>query len=184
MRAGGNCPSCKSKGTVLQSRAIEVGNIFRFNDVMTKQMNFLFADAKGEKHPVFFGSYGIGITRLLGTLVEVYNKGEKAMKWPKEAAPFLVHILSLDESKAKNDFSKLEKVLTEKNISFLYDDRGSVAPGEKFADADFVGSPVRIILGGRAKKGFAGVTGLQGDKEEELKISELASKLTKFSLRA
>lgn len=180
-RAGDNCPLCKGKGSVQESRAIEVGNIFRFNDVMTKKMNFFYADDKGEKQPVFFGSYGIGITRLLGTLVEVYHKGEGAIKWPAHAAPFLVHILALKEDEAKNDFKKLEQALLEKKIDFLYDDRSAMAPGEKFADADLIGSPVRVILGGRAKKGFAGVVGFNGDKEEELSISELISKLTAFS---
>lgn len=152
---GAPCPKCS--GTILESRAIEVGNIFRFDDTMSKKMNVSYTDENGKKNPIFLGSYGMGITRLLGTIVEVRHKDEASIVWPQEVAPFIVHILAL--AGGESDAQKIYEALTKKEVSVLYDDRVGTSPGVKFAEADFVGAPKRVIVGGKTESGKVELNG-------------------------
>ena len=166
VQEGDSCPECKGK--IIMSRAIEIANIFRFNDVMSRQMNFFFTTAEGKKQPVFFGSYGFGITRALGTLVEIHAKNEKSIVWPEEIAPFMVHILALQDGLKEADM--LHKELEKQCVSVLYDDRENISPGEKFADADFVGAPFRVIVGGKTPKGKIEMNGKKMNPKAFLKM--------------
>lgn len=130
-------------------KTAEVGNIFNFGTRKSEQLGLYVKDSKGAKKPVILSSYGIGITRLMGTIVEVLSD-EKGMVWPREASPFEVHLLALtDESKkiAENVY----KTLISKGIKVLYDDR-DLRAGEKFADADLIGIPTRVITGEKTVK--------------------------------
>ncbi len=124
-------------------KAVEVGNIFtlgtKFSDPYLK-----FKNEKGEETPVFMGSYGIGPARLMGTIVEVLSD-EKGIVWPKEIAPFQVHLVLLSE-KAKSFADEVYETLTAQGVEVLYDDRDMRA-GEKFADADLIGLPTRVVIG-------------------------------------
>ena len=127
-----------------EKKAIEVGNIFSLGTRFSETLGLVFTDEKGAKLPVIMGSYGIGIGRLMGTVVEV-TSDDKGIVWPKEIAPFQVHLLSLSD-KAEKLAEKVYKTLTSKGIETLYDDR-DLRAGEKFADADLIGIPTRVVVG-------------------------------------
>jgi len=124
-------------------RSIEVGNIFPFGSgKYAEKMGVYFTDKDGSRKLVHFASYGIGITRLLGVLVEV-NHDEKGILWPKNTSPFDAHLIDLNKSETLNSsiYEKLEKA----GIDVLCDDTDRGA-GEKFADADLIGIPVRLVV--------------------------------------
>lgn len=124
-------------------KAVEVGNIFtlgtKFSDPYLK-----FKDEDGKERNVFMGSYGIGIGRLMGAVAEVLSD-EKGIVWPEEIAPFQVHLLSLSE-KTQELADEVYKTLVARGIEVLYDDRNARA-GEKFADTDLIGIPIRVVIG-------------------------------------
>lgn len=139
-RAGGACKVCK-KGKIIESKAIEVGNIFPLGTWYAERMRVYYTDKSGMKKPVWFGSYGIGPTRVMGALVEV-SHDEKGIIWFPQVSPFDVHLIELPGAKsAKSLYQKLTKA----GIDILWDDR-EVGAGEKFADADLIGIPVRIVV--------------------------------------
>ncbi len=140
-----------------EARAIEVGNIFSFGDAKSKQLGLNYRDEKGAEHPVILGSYGLGITRLMGTLVEVFAD-EKGLIWPEAVAPFKYHLVSLpagrqglghggDEISKTADtlYAELEKA----GVETLYDDR-DLSAGAKFAESDLIGIPLRVVVGTEA----------------------------------
>ncbi len=135
---------------VEEVKAIEVGNIFNFGEVKSKQLGLLFRDEAGVEKPVILGSYGIGITRVMGTIVELFSDA-KGMVWPEAVAPFKYHLVSLghpgDEVTKAAD--ALYDSLTKKGASVLYDDR-DLRAGEKFAESDLIGIPWRIVVGKEA----------------------------------
>ncbi len=145
VKAGDKCPKCE--GLIEESRAIEVGNIFKFGSSYSKKMGVNFVNEKGQKQLTYLGSYGIGVTRLIGTLVEMFHD-DKGIVWPEIAAPFKVHLvgLNLDDVMAKRNVQKVYHSLADSGVEVLYDDREDVAPGEKFADADLIGIPVRLVV--------------------------------------
>ncbi|HEV3245535.1 MAG TPA: aminoacyl--tRNA ligase-related protein [Candidatus Paceibacterota bacterium] len=127
-------------------RAIEVGNIFSFGDSKSKQLGLFFKDEHGKEKPVILGSYGIGITRLMGTIVEVLSD-EKGIVWPTEVAPFDVHLVAISGGNGDvvKEADRMYELLRENNIDVLYDDR-DVRAGEKFADSDLIGIPIRLVV--------------------------------------
>jgi len=137
-KEGSNCPNCK-KGKIIKSKSIEVGNIFPFGTYYSEKMGVYYTDSKGEKKPVWFGSYGIGSTRVMGAIVEV-SHDDKGIIWFPNTAPFQVHLIELGKN-ANLVYEKLIKA----GIEVLYDDR-NVSAGEKFADADLIGIPVRLTV--------------------------------------
>ena len=130
-----------------KTKAIEVANIFKLGTRYSTPLNLLFTDKNGHLHPVVMGSYGIGIGRLMGTIVEVYHD-EKGIIWPKTIAPYQIHLLGLDLNNKEvwERAFRVYRILTEKNIPVLFDDRIRVRAGEKFADADLIGIPIRIVV--------------------------------------
>jgi prolyl-tRNA synthetase len=125
----------------------EVGNIFNFGTQKSEDMNFTFTNEIGEKQYVHLGSYGIGITRVMGVVVEKFAD-EKGMVWPEAIAPFRVHLLQLGA--AGEAAESLYTALQEKGIEVLFDDREGIMAGEKFADADLLGMPYRIVASDRS----------------------------------
>lgn len=134
---GDKCPWC-SLGKVVVGKSIEVGNIFPLGTKYATDMKAFFTDKNGKQQPFWFGSYGIGPTRVLGTLVEVHHD-EKGILWPKEVAPFAAHLVGL------KDAGEVYEELQSAGIEVLYDDSDRSA-GEKFADADLLGIPVRLVV--------------------------------------
>lgn len=126
-------------------KAAEVGNIFTFGTVKCEQLGLSFTDSDGNKKPVYLGSYGIGITRLMGVISEAFSD-DKGLVWPKEVAPYTVHLVKLGVNPEVSDFAdKLYEDLKIKGVSVLYDDR-DLRPGEKFADSDLIGIPIRLVV--------------------------------------
>jgi prolyl-tRNA synthetase len=129
-----------------KTAAIEVGNIFSFGGMKSEQLGLRFKDETGESKPVILGSYGIGITRLMGTVVEIFAD-DKGLVWPKELTPFPVHLVSITSGneQVSKEADRLYEQLKENGIECLYDDR-DVRAGEKFADSDLLGIPLRIVI--------------------------------------
>lgn len=125
--------------------ASEVGNIFPLGVKFTKANNYEYTDKDGAKKPIIMGSYGIGISRLMGVLVEKFHD-EKGILWPKNVAPFLVHLIDLKQT---DEAKEIYETLKKQNIDVLWDDREASA-GEKFAEADLIGCPVRVLVSSRS----------------------------------
>jgi prolyl-tRNA synthetase len=133
------------KDELIEKKAIEVGNIFHLGTRFSDALNLTYKTESGEEKPVIMGSYGIGPSRVMGTIVETLSD-EKGIVWPKEVAPFAVHLVRLGVNSDTVAFAdKLYEDLTEKGIAVLYDDR-DLRPGEKFADSDLIGIPVRFVV--------------------------------------
>jgi prolyl-tRNA synthetase len=139
---GDSCPSCRN-GKVISSAAIEAGNIFPFGSKKyADSMKAYFDAADGSKQLVHFGSYGIGITRAIGIIVETFHDA-KGILWPESVSPFQVHLVGLKD--ATDVYESLKKA----GIDVLYDDTDRPA-GQKFADADLIGIPVRLVVSDKA----------------------------------
>lgn len=142
------CPECESSD-LFEETSIEVGNIFPLGVKYSSVLGLNFADKDGESKPVVMGSYGIGISRVMGAIVEVHHD-DKGIIWPESVAPFKVHLIALDGK--SDEGNKIYSELTDKNIDVLYDDRPDVSAGEKFADADLIGTPMRIVISNKAQE--------------------------------
>jgi prolyl-tRNA synthetase len=129
-------------------KTAEVGNIFNFDTQKSEEMDFTFTNAEGEKQPVFLGSYGIGITRVMGVIVEKFAD-EKGIVWPEAVAPAKVYLIHIGGDEAKKVADDVYSSLQAKNIEVLYDDR-DVRPGEKFADSELMGIPYRVTISDRS----------------------------------
>jgi len=134
------------KANLVEKKAIEVGNIFLLGTKFPEALGLRFRDQAGRAQPVIMGSYGIGLGRLIGTIVETSND-ERGIIWPAAIAPFQVHLVSLTKSKSPIAAAdKIYQALTEIGLEVLYDDREEKTPGEKFADADLMGMPYRAVV--------------------------------------
>ncbi len=134
------------KDELEEVKAIEVGNIFPLGTRFSEALGLTYKDDTGAEQPVIMGSYGIGPGRLMGTVVEVLSD-EKGIVWPKEVAPFPVHLIAISSGNADvtAEADRLYGLLKENGVEALYDDRDARA-GEKFADADLIGIPTRIVV--------------------------------------
>jgi prolyl-tRNA synthetase len=137
------------KEDLIEKKSIEVGNIFSLGTKFTEPFNLTYKDKDGREKLVIMGSYGIGLGRLMGTVVEVLSD-DRGIIWPESIAPFKIHLLSLGkDEKVLQEAENLYKELTQKGIEVLYDDREDVSAGEKFADSDLMGIPFRVIISNR-----------------------------------
>lgn len=130
-----------SKNEMTKVKSAEVGNIFNFGTEKCEDMNFFATDETGEQISIYLGSYGIGVTRLMGVVAEHFAD-EKGMVWPESIAPFQAHLISLGKDE---EAQKIYDDLNKKGIEVLWDDR-DVRAGEKFADSDLIGIPWRIVV--------------------------------------
>lgn len=136
----------KCGGEIREEKSVEVGNIFPLGTKYSDKMKVYFKDEKGEDQLIWFASYGIGPTRVMGTLVEVFHD-DRGIIWPEAVAPFKVHLIGLDleNSEVKAKVEAVYNQLLASGIEVLYDDRDARA-GEKFADADLIGIPYRVVV--------------------------------------
>ncbi|OGG03326.1 proline--tRNA ligase [Candidatus Gottesmanbacteria bacterium RBG_16_37_8] len=141
IKSGENCIKCK-KGKIKELNTIELGHVFKLGTIYSEAMAANFIDKKGKSKPIVMGCYGIGMTRILSAAIEQHHD-DKGIMWPKEIAPFLVQLISL--SGGEKNAEKLYHKLMEKNIEVLWDDRDESA-GVKFADADLIGIPIRLVV--------------------------------------
>jgi len=134
-----------SKDHLEKVKSAEVGNIFNFGTDKSEQMGISFTNQDGEQKPIYLASYGIGITRVMGVIAEKFSD-EKGLVWPDNVAPYRVYLARLgDEQEVVTAADKLYDRLQETGIAVLYDDRNA-RPGEKFADADLLGMPHRVVV--------------------------------------
>ena len=132
------------KEELLEGKAVEVGNIFTLGTKFSEPFDLKYKNEKGEDKLVFMGCYGIGLGRLMGTIVELLAD-EKGIIWPETVAPFKFHLIEItsNKSEVRELAEKIYKEMGEDNV--LYDDR-DLRAGEKFADADLLGMPYQIIV--------------------------------------
>lgn len=133
------------KSELEKVKSAEVGNIFNFGTEKSEQMNIYVTGADGKEQPIYLASYGIGITRVMGVIVEKFAD-EHGIVWPENVAPYKLYLVRIgqgDDVVAEAD--KLYQTLRDKGIEVLYDDRDA-RPGEKFADADLLGIPHRVVV--------------------------------------
>jgi prolyl-tRNA synthetase len=143
------CPKCKNPLSVL--RSVEVGNIFKLNTKYSDPFSLKYKDKDGSQKTVIMGCYGIGVSRLMGVLAEIFNDS-KGLLWPKSVAPFLAHLIVIfgsDKKESKRIFSYAKEIyqkLLDAGIEVLFDDRQDKTPGEKFAESDLIGIPFRLVI--------------------------------------
>lgn len=134
-----------SRNELTEVKTAEVGNIFNFGTEKSEQLGLRYIDNAGKSIPVHLGSYGIGITRLMGTIAEKFADKD-GLVWPEEVAPYQIHLISLckDEVQIKQADELYEKLIAE-GKEVLYDER-DLSPGQKFAESDLIGIPTRYII--------------------------------------
>lgn len=138
-----------SRDELEEVSAAEVGNIFNFGVQKSEDLGLTYKNGEGKDIPVWMGSYGIGVTRLMGLLAEKFAD-EKGLVWPEAVAPLRVHLVSLGaEPQVVEEADELYREFTEAGVEVLYDDRDARA-GEKFADSDLLGLPLRIVVSERS----------------------------------
>lgn len=135
------CPSCGNKDLHVE-KSIEVGNIFKLGSKFSRAFDFFYADQAGHNQEVIMGCYGLGLSRIFGTLVEVFHD-QRGIIWPESIAPFRVHLLSLGNNV---EADLIYMILRERGVEVLYDDR-DISFGQKFVEADLIGCPYRLIIG-------------------------------------
>jgi prolyl-tRNA synthetase len=138
-------------GALRESACIELGHVFKLGNKYSKAMNATFLDENGKTQICEMGCYGIGVSRILASIAEVYSS-ERGVLWPQAVAPFEVHLLLLDKDDVLKALAeKLYAELQQAGVEVLFDDRNE-RPGPKFADADLYGIPTRILIGKTTKE--------------------------------
>jgi prolyl-tRNA synthetase len=170
------------KDNLKEEKSIEVGDIYSLGYKYSEAFNLVFQNEKGESEFVYMGSYGMSPSRLMGTIVEIHNDS-KGIVWPEDVAPFKVHLIALfpkdgeGAKKVKDEAEKLYYGLEEKGVEVLYDDRGDKSAGEKFADADLIGIPYRLVISGKTiEKGSVEIKRRDKDEISFVNLSEVGEK--------
>ncbi|MDP3244518.1 MAG: aminoacyl--tRNA ligase-related protein [bacterium] len=172
VKQGDKCPACGKK--IQKGQAVEVGNIFKLNTKYSAPFDLKFKDKDGQDKIVIMGCYGIGSTRLMGSIVEAHHD-EQGVIWPATVAPFAVIIIPLagkDESKrVEQTAKKIYQDLQDAGIEVIYDDRMDARAGEKFAEADLLGMPWRVVVSEKTLAKDA--VELKRRGEEKIKLVEI-----------
>ncbi len=173
VKEGGKCLDCD--GTVRVARGIEVGNIFPLKTKYSESMRAAVLDKDGKEKIMIMGCYGIGLTRAMAAVVEVkYDAANNKMVWPKEIAPFAVHIISLNKNE---EAERVYNNLAGAGVEVLYDNR-ELSAGEKFAEADLVGCPIRVIVSEKSlASGGVELIDVVTGESKIIKTSELAGSI-------
>lgn len=168
-----SCPNCNSSD-LKEKKSVEVGNIFNLGTRFSEALNLAYLDEEGKEKFVVMGSYGLGPTRLVGTIAEVLSDKD-GLVWPSEVAPFGVHLVEIsDESgDVRKKSEKIYSMLTDRGIDVLLDDR-ELRAGEKFKDADLIGIPLRLIVSKKTEnEGFYEIKERMGGKISMIKEDSL-----------
>jgi prolyl-tRNA synthetase len=167
---------------LVEKKSIEVGNIFTLGTKFSQPLGLTYRDEEGKDQLVVMGSYGIGPTRVMGTIAEIMGD-ERGLVWPKSIAPYRFHLVSLqpeDEAVASAG-NLLYDALLDRGIEVLYDERKGVSPGEKFKDSDLIGIPTRIVVSKKTlESGRLEVKDRQSGEVVLLSHEELLSELPKM----
>ncbi len=144
MKVGEKCHRCGG-ANLEQGTAVEVGNVFDLGTKYGEDFDLGYLDKDGKKHFPVMGCYGIGISRAMGVIVEKFHD-EKGIIWPEAVSPFQVHLIGLD-----SEGESVYKLLQSDGIEVLFDDRLDASAGQKFADADLIGIPYRVVVSKRTE---------------------------------
>jgi prolyl-tRNA synthetase len=156
-----------SRDELERVKTAEVGNIFNFGTQKTDEMGLYYTDQEGKRQSLYIGSYGIGVTRVMGVVAEKMSD-EKGLVWPENIAPYKVYLVSIGENGTKKA-DELYDELTARGVEVLYDDRNE-RPGAKFADAELLGIPYRITVSDRLVE--------EGMYEHTVRLTGESKKLT------
>jgi prolyl-tRNA synthetase len=168
-----SCGKCE-KGKLQEKRAIEFGHIFNQETFYTKPHKANYVDEDGREKVIWMGAYGIGIDRAIATIIEVYHD-DKGIIWPKEISPFNIHLITIENNKKVKDAAeKLYDKLTKSGLDVLYDDR-DLTPGTKFADADIIGIPLRLVVSDKTLKN--GSVEIKERNSKEIKLVKIGGVL-------
>ena len=151
-----------------QTTAAEVGNIFKLKFKYSEPLGLKYSDEQNSQQVVYMGCYGIGVSRVMGVIVEKYAD-DKGLVWPESVAPFKYHLIGIGE----NGMKRAEEFYANHPGEVLFDDR-DLRPGEKFADAELMGMPYRIVISDKTlAEDSAEVTDRRTGESKLVKISEL-----------
>jgi prolyl-tRNA synthetase len=156
-------------------KAVEVGNIFNLGTRFSDAMGLEYSDENGQKQKVWMGSYGIGPARVMGTIVEVLSD-ENGIVWPASVAPFALHMVTLFKDKNEEAYKVSQEIynkLKQAGVEVLWDDREGAGAGEKFADADLLGMPMRVTISHKSL--LAGGVELKERRERDNSKAEIIS---------
>ena len=172
------CPKCE--GHLESKKAIELGHVFCLGTEYSKKMNANYKNKQGKEVPILMGCYGIGLSRLVAAIVEL-NNDDRGIVWPREVAPFQFHLICLGSNeKVKKEADQLYAQLKKEGFDVLYDDREDKSVGEKFAESDLIGIPVRIVISEKTlKEKSVGVKRREETEEQLIKINNLNKFLKK-----
>lgn len=176
----GSFKCAKCGHSLKELKAVEAGNIFKLGTKYSDAAKFSVQDKNGKDTPIIMGCYGIGTTRMIGTVVEA-SHDENGIIWPKSLAPFLVHLTFLgNDEEAIRQADKLYEDLNKKGIEVLYDNRDESA-GRKLKDADLIGIPLRIVVSKRTLEQGSVEWKIRNEKEASMvKLADLVAKIEKF----
>lgn len=171
------CPKC-ANSDFEEKNAIEVGNIFKLGTKFSESFNLKFKNQRGQEQLVIMGCYGIGLSRLIGTIVEIFHD-EKGLIWPESVAPFKIHLLSIgDDEKIKQETEKIYQELISKNTEVLFDDR-AVSAGGKLTEADLLGIPNRVVVSKKTlEQNSLELKKRSEEKTEMVNIEEIVKRLS------
>ena len=171
-------PSPDGQGAIMLKRGIEVGHIFQLGEKYSKAMNATVLDDSGKAVAMQMGCYGMGVTRLVGAIIE-QNHDARGIIWPEVVAPFQLTIIPVNAHKSdavREASEKLYSELTDRGVEALLDDRERVRPGVKFADAELIGIPHRIVIGDRGlERGIIEYLHRRTGKNKEIKLEDVGS---------
>jgi prolyl-tRNA synthetase len=163
-----------------QIKACEVGNIFPLDTRFSTALDYTYTDEKGEQQIIYMGSYGIGPSRLMGVVTEKLAD-ERGLVWPASIAPYSIHLIALGKDKDGDAYKQAESIykqLTDNHVEVLFDDR-ELQAGEKFADSDLIGIPIRIVVSDKSLA--SGGVELKERKGESVEIISISQLLKSFS---
>ena len=172
VKEGDACPKCG--GRLRLARGVEVGNIFAFRTYYADKMNATYLAEDGTRKPFYFGSYGIGVSRAVQTIIET-SHDDKGIIWPFSVAPYDVHVVGLpmNDEAVRAAAEQLVASLEQKGVDVLFDDREESA-GVKFADADLIGIPFRVTVSKRSLQSKSVELKARASTEAELVSQDVA----------
>ncbi len=175
VRPGDPCPTCG--GDIDLARGIEIGHIFQLGRKYADALGLAVLDQNGKQVTVTMGSYGIGVSRLVAVLAEVYHD-DRGLCWPTQVAPAEVHLVQAGkDSSIAEAAERLAVELEQRGVTVLFDDRTSVSPGVKFNDAELMGMPVVVVVGRGLADGTIEVRRRSNGSREDVPVAEAVERI-------
>ncbi len=175
VRPGDPCPSCDA--AIELARGIEIGHIFQLGRKYAQALGLSVLDQNGKQVTVTMGSYGIGVSRLVAVLAEVYHD-ERGLCWPARVAPAQVHVVQAGKDAAIAEAAeRLAGELEHRGLSVLFDDRTTVSPGVKFNDAELMGMPVVVIVGRGLADGVVELRRRADDWRQDIPVADAVDQI-------